>query len=105
LPQSEWNDFRADFGGGCECRVPMLLLAAAAGYPSVAREWFEAQGMHADEALAEDAQMRVTQLPEWSEFVEALETIRAQKDGSDFISSLESARLWKWLLRVERFAF
>jgi hypothetical protein len=41
IPESEWNVFKGDGNTRGEFRVVMLLLAASAGYPAVAREWFD----------------------------------------------------------------
>ena len=41
LPTDEWDAFRGDESRSGEFRLAMLLLASAAGYPAVARAWFE----------------------------------------------------------------
>jgi hypothetical protein len=40
IAESSWEEFRGDGGQHGEFRIAMLLLAAAAGHPAVARQWF-----------------------------------------------------------------
>ena len=93
LPEAEWGTFHGDGAG--EYRVAMLLLAAAAGHPAVARDWFDrlrAQGPDAFTPSDEDD-------PAWSKFRDAH---AATFNGT---APLTPEQVAKWLPRVERFAF
>jgi len=99
IPQSEWGDFSGAGSADGEFRVAMLLLAAAAGYPAVARLWFdrllktspsdlfmEEEGMDAD--------------PAWLQFKKVHDATFAH-----ITSPLTNELFAKWIERVERFAF
>jgi KAP-like P-loop domain-containing protein len=97
VPAEEWDSFRGDERGLGEFRIAMLLLAAAAGQPAVAREWFgllrTAHGTlpeHADGTNSGD----------WVVF-RKLYCENANQKGF----SLTNEFLAKWIDRVERFTF
>lgn len=97
VPAEEWDSFRGDEGGLREFRIAMLLLAAAAGQPAVAREWF---------GLLRTAQGT---LPEHADGTNSVDWVVFRKlyyenvDRAGF--SVTNELLAKWLDRVERFAF
>jgi KAP family P-loop domain len=98
VPETEWDSFRGKPRGTGECRVALLLLAAAAGCPAVAREWFASLRNVDPAAVLIDGQGEEHQHAEWREFKRVLDaTFVTKTDLPDLYS--------KWLDRVERFAF
>lgn len=94
----EWDGFRGDSGGGQEARLAMLLLAVAAGYPAIAREWFRELRNHSAGAVRE--QGAGASAAEWKKF-DDLYTETSRRVASPNSSEL----IGKWLDRVERFCF
>lgn len=99
VPSAEWDEFG---GGGIsdgEFRVAMLLLAAAAGYPAMAREWFERlrTTAPAELFLGEDGSVGE---PAWLQFKKVYNAIFAH-----IRTPLTRDLLIIWVDRVERFAF
>jgi KAP family P-loop domain len=96
VPQSEWAAFAGDHRLDGEFRVAMLLLAAAAGYPAVARSWFakliRTNPAELFEEQADD--------PEWSQFKKVYEATFGH-----FTTPVSHEIFIKWINRVERFAF
>ncbi len=89
LPAQEWDTFRDDDGGKGESRLAMLLPAAAAGHPAVARDWFATlQGAAASDSI------------EWPLFKRAYDKLVSDKNFETSGDLLET-----WIHRVERFAF
>lgn len=94
----EWHRFRANDGGSAECRVAMFLLAAAAGHPSVAREWFQVIRQSTPGELAVFGDGAGERPEDWSEFKKVFDMVWSAK--------LPTRELCvKWLERVERFSF
>ena len=96
VPKQEWDLFSS----GGEYRVAMLLLAAAAGYPASAREWFaELLKPDAEKTIlageyAEDATLG------WDQFKRVFkESITNAADQST------QGVMAKWIERVETFTF
>ena len=100
IPAEEWDTFRGDEAKNGEFRVAMLLLAAAAGYPAVARDWF--REMRSANSIA----MFLSDKPVgrdhegWSKFKNIYDT-------TFLPNSLKPPKemFVNWLDRVERFAF
>jgi hypothetical protein len=99
VPQSEWGDFS---GGGMsdgEFRVAMLLLAAAAGYPALARNWFDRLlNTSPSELFLSDVESDSDLA--WNQFKKVYEAT-----FSHFTKPLTQDLFVKWVDRVERFAF
>ncbi len=96
VPQSEWAAFAGDHRWDGEFRVAMLLLAAAAGYPAVARGWF-AKLLATDPAeLFEEQAVD----PGWLQFKQVYDATFGH-----FTTPLSHELFFKWINRVERFAF
>ena len=82
-----------------EFRIAMLLLAAAAGYPAQARQWFDRLLTTTPaELFAADAQPEDG--PAWMKFKEVY-----YATSGYLAKSIDSDVLPKWIHRVERFAF
>lgn len=97
VPKSEWEAFSGDKMSDGEFRIAMLLLAAAAGYPAQARQWFERlQTTPASKLFSEDA----PDDPAWTKFKEVYEATFGY-----LVKPIDSEALTKWIRRVERFAF
>ena len=99
IPETEWNAFKGDGKERGEFRIAMLMLAAAAGYPAVAREWFEL--MRADKDFPVLRSLWSTRLdPAWL-------TFRSLYDETFVCNTpkLSHDLFCKWLDRVELFAF
>jgi hypothetical protein len=97
---SGWDQFRGDDGGHGEFRLPMLMLAIAAGQPSVAREWFKIIQQHAIGPLPLLEDLPEKNAAAWDElrrFYEAL--------GSQMRVPLTRDLVMNWIGRVERFTF
>jgi hypothetical protein len=96
----EWDSFRGGEGGRREFRVAMLLLAAAAGQPAVAREWFRLlrRGTSLSLSLPDDAAH--SNRREWSVFRRLYDDTSRQ-----LANPLTNDVVAKWLDRVELFAF
>jgi hypothetical protein len=101
IPADEWETFRGDETLHGEFRVAMLLLAAAAGYPALARKWF---------ALLREADPSVLLISDdiivgpdstaWARFKNLFD-VTIVKTSPTLTRDLIS----KWLDRIERFAF
>ncbi len=99
VPEAEWNAFKGDGNQRGEFRVAMLLLAGAAGYPAVAREWFallrtaqDFPNLHQVWPLRSD--------PEWLAFRALYDLAFASQTPN-----LSRELLLKWVDRIEVFAF
>ncbi len=96
----EWDDFRADEGGMGESLLAMLLLAVAAGQPSIAREWFKIL-----------RQREVSDLPVTEEIAEANKAAgdHFRRLFKEFETQTKKpvtrALVTKWIDRVELFSF
>ena len=94
VPQSEWAAFSGDHRLDGEFRVTMLLLAAAAGYPAVARGWFA-------KLLTTPPAKLFEEMPEddrgWTQFKSVYDVTFTTPPGHEIFI--------KWISRVERFAF
>jgi len=93
VPQSEWATFAGDHRFDGEFRVAMLLLAAAAGYPAVARSWFARLLATPPAELFE----KQANDPGWSQFKKVYD--------ATFTTPLSHEVFIKWIDRIERFAF
>jgi hypothetical protein len=78
----------------------MLLLAASAGCPAVARDWFAALRPTEQNKSLETQEPVGTPSPEWHLFKQLYAATRAGLN-----SKLTEDRLTIWLNRVERFTF
>ena len=99
VPSTEWDRFRGDEGGFGESRIPMLLLAVAAGQPSIARDWFQLVRQQAD-GLPPLDEIPDPNKPAWTEFRKLYDETAKQMRmplTPDLVSS--------WIGRVERFTF
>jgi len=100
LTAKEWDEFRKVPGGPQEFRLAMLLLAVAAGQPSVAREWFaRIRSLGPSDLLPPTPQAGDNPLT-WAAFCNHYNQIR-----TDTAAQVTPALLEKWLARVERFTF
>jgi len=97
---TEWDRFRGDEGGLGEFRLPMLLLAVAAGQPSVAREWFRLLQQKAGGPLPQLESLSEREAPAWSEFRRLYGDLNAQVNVP-----LTPDRVMDWVRCVERFTF
>lgn len=99
LPRDEWSAFRGQDQQG-EFRGAMLLLAAAAGHPAVARQWFErlrvddATTILAGQNEGEDLH------PSWQQLKKVY---RATFDPP--LMEQTKGVFPKWIARVARYAF
>lgn len=96
IPKEEWHVFssRGEF------RVAMLLLAAAAGYPAVAREWFAELRKGEPRTLLSGKTAWGTDPAAWNQFK------RVHKATfTKLVMPLTKTIVVKWLDRVERFTF
>lgn len=100
LPQRDWDHFRGDGNATGEFRVAMLLLAAAAGSPVLAREWFRTLRLSNPDALSLPENEADTGRPEWQRFKRAYGATVAE-----VTPVLSGETLAGWLDRVERFSF
>lgn len=95
VPKQEWGLFSS----GGEYKLAMLLLAAAAGYPATARQWFADLSKPGAEALlleedADDA------LPGWNNFKKLY-----RENVSQVLETPFSDVMNKWMGRIEKFTF
>ena len=97
VPKDEWDAFRGDEKQSGEFRVAMLLLAAAAGHPALANDWF-------DELRGADQSERPTTTE-----AEPSEAQRARQAFMDRFQKTQEQvttfNLAAWLSRIERFTF
>ncbi|HSS75702.1 MAG TPA: P-loop NTPase fold protein [Thermoanaerobaculia bacterium] len=91
IPIEEWDRFRGDEARHGEFRIAMLLLASAAGYPAVAREWFEALRNGVPATLSAPDSDKLRQVYDDTFPVDGTPPTKEQ-----FV---------RWLDRVERFTF
>ena len=100
IPADEWISFRGDGVTHGEFRVAMLLLASAAGYPAVAREWFNTLRNANSTALFISDDSDKSAPGPWLQFKTVYDATFAQATPKP------TRELFvKWLERVERFAF
>jgi KAP family P-loop domain len=95
-----WDRFRGDEGGLREFRLPMLLLAVAAGQPAVAREWFRLAQQHMGGPLPALENLSERNAAAWEEFRRFHEALEKQMHVP-----LTRDLLTNWISRVERFTF
>ena len=101
--KDEWIQFCGDQKVTGEFRIAMLLLAAAAGCPSVVRNWFRAVrsvGLNKLSSLPQPTDKDFGSLKQWEAFI----TIYDQKLGQ-VKPTITQDCLEMWLRRVERFTF
>jgi hypothetical protein len=99
VPSTEWDRFRGDEGGLGEFRIPMLLLAVAAGQPSIARDWFTLM-RERENGLPSPDEIPDLNKHAWFEFRKLYDETAKQMPMSltpDLVSN--------WIGRVERFTF
>jgi len=97
IPKEEWVGFCGDTKSEGEFRIAMLLQAAAAGYPAVAREWFRALGRGQYPGNSSEP-VPGGNTEAWQQFnVAAHACIDSEWPSGDVLK--------KWINRVERFAF
>ena len=100
LLEEEWNLFQGDENVSGEFSIAMLLLAAAAGSPALARDWFDLLRVADSTALAFPDDSEDDEHSEWREFKRVYDAMFA-RTTLNFNKNL----FGKWLDRVERFAF
>ena len=100
IPAEEWDAFRGDGAMRGEFRVAMLLLASAAGYPAVAREWFAGLRCADPVALIKSQNTVGTDPTAWMQFKKVCDATIDQST-----TRLTKELLAKWIDRIERFAF
>jgi hypothetical protein len=100
LRSEEWNSFRGDETVSGEFRIAMLLLAAAAGFPAVARSWFAALREMDPHTVLSSEDVVDCKLPEWERFKGVY-----IKTLAGMTQSLSNELFSTWLDRVERFTF
>jgi len=98
VPRGEWDSFRGDEKASGECRVAMLFLAAAAGYPAVVRDWFAVLRSTDPQTVFSSNGAAEFKSAEWERFKSVHSKTPAQQPLSKELCS-------KWLDRVERFTF
>jgi hypothetical protein len=99
IPQKEWEVFKGDTQKYGQFRIVMLLLAAAAGYPAVARDWFKFLRTLEDSSSLQNLNNSNTD-PGWKKFQELY-----QKTLVGQTPNLTPEIFHTWLDRVEIFAF
>ena len=100
VPRDEWALFCGNEKDSGEYLIAMLLLAASAGCPAFARDWFKIL-RSSDKKLAPKLNATAgSQTKEWDIFKELYDENRAGLN-----STLTPDRLKIWLSRVERFTF
>jgi hypothetical protein len=100
IPVQEWDGFRGLSNVKGESGLAMLLLAVAAGEPSIARSWFKLlRAAGSGESLSSNDAAGIAR-PEWNEFCK-LYGEAIEKTPATLIPTL----VGKWLDRVERFTF
>lgn len=98
IHKEKWPDFKGDGLAKGEFRIAMLLLAAAAGYPAIAREWFRAiRSANVGAFVIAEGTVGPDDVA-WKAFRDHYVGVFAS-GGSD-------KKNWEhWLAAVERFAF
>ena len=99
VPQTEWVRFCGDEKEHGEFRIPMLLLAVAAGQPSIARDWFTLL-RHCEDELPSSDEIAPPSKPAWSKFRELYDETLNQLPVP-----LTRGLVSEWIDRVERFTF
>jgi hypothetical protein len=120
LTDDNWQKFRPDGNEAGEAAVAMLLLAVAAGHPSVAREWFAALRRAGGSTWVIARIDEVRHRGDWAELDAALDQFTrladaTEKDTDERLqkrlpslpqpSQGKEPLLYTWLRRVERFTF
>jgi predicted KAP-like P-loop ATPase len=100
IPKNEWGIFCGDRIWNGEFRLAMLLLAAAAGYPAVARKWFDVLRKNTTPTEFDVSKEDIVST-NWGQFKMAYDEYTSKQDSK----LLNQALLVKWLDRVERFTF
>jgi hypothetical protein len=100
LAADDWSSFRGDRKVSGESRIAMLLLAAAAGSPALARDWFKIfRNADPTAVFFSDEDPRSKQA-EWREFKRIYDATFAKTTFN-----ITPALFATWLERVERFTF
>ena len=120
LTDDDWERFRPDGSAAGEAEVAMLLLAVAAGHPSVARDWFAALRRAGGKTWVIGPKDRLRLRRSWADLEAALDQVArlTGTTGKDINERLrkglptlhrpvddEQSLLHTWVRRVERFAF
>lgn len=100
ITAAEWDDFRGDENESGDFRLAMLLLALAAGYPAVAREWFGILRSKDPATPLASKPLDGRNLAAWVEFKNLCDKVLA---GSN--ANRTNGFIGKWLERVEMFTF
>jgi hypothetical protein len=101
VPEKDWEVFYGDGAKKGEFRLAMLLLAAAAGYPAVARTWFaHLRRIGMLQAAVEGSHKPASDVG-WDEFKKVHANTMGAATAHDFSEEI----LIGWLDRVEQFAF
>ena len=99
IAENDWNTFRGDGETTGEFRIAMLLLAAAAGSPAVAREWFDKLRKEDPSVLFAAIQPGPDDDAQWLSFSRVyISTLgkNPSRSKEDFV---------RWIEKVEQFAF
>jgi hypothetical protein len=96
IPKDEWRGFSS----GGEHRVAMLLLAAAAGYPASAREWFGKLRNGDPRTVLSAKDVSSTDPIGWNQFKNVQK--ETFTNGTELLTNEIMA---KWIQRVEIFTF
>jgi hypothetical protein len=98
VAESDWAEFCGDTNLHGEFRIAMLLLAAAAGHPAVARQWFD---------LLRQKMPHEVQPPDVEADADGWEQFKSMYDGTvGGVTSLAApSTVATWIDRVEQFAF
>jgi hypothetical protein len=100
LAADDWSSFSGDTKVSGESRVAMLLLAAAAGSPALARDWFTIfRNADPTAVFFSDDDPRSKQA-EWREFKRVYDAT-----FTETTFNITPVLFAKWLERVERFTF
>jgi len=81
-------------------RMPLLMLAVAAAYPGLARDWFDELLNEAGWISAAEAQASLNKNPDWAKLAGALNAMKA----NDF-APFDQAQVQHWLPKVKRYSF
>jgi len=80
-------------------RAPLLMLAVAAGYPALARQWFD--GLASSSSwIPSKRQTENSENKQWESLVDALDKMKANE-----FAPFDQERVRKWVTEVRRYAF
>jgi len=101
IPEKEWRAFRGNGSSTGDFRIAMLLLAAAAGSPAVARDWFhDLQTSDPVKLLNTRSNKNKTTDAEWLAFREVYSATCKDPSAQPTLADFS-----KWIEHVEQYAF